>query len=423
MRSRLTSCTPLHRMLAACGMLLCVGPGPLRAQDVEDDVVIGRTITIRSGILNEDRRIHVQLPDGYDADPDARYPVLYVLDGHAPGAFVYVAGLAGFLSSGYQLPPMIVVGIPNTDRGRDLTPPAEEPDWFRHVLIDGDSVLLPRESAGGADAFLRFLTEELAPAIERRYRTAPFRTIVGHSLGGLFVTHALLTRPASFNAYVASSPSLTWNDRALTRAARRALAALPDRPRFFYMAVGDQEGPLLSPVGELASVLEVAAPPALRWWYRVTPGETHQSNPVPAYARGLATIFSDWAVREEYLYTGDLDGLEAQFARASDAYGLTIVPPADFVDVMAASQLMFGRPDRAIEILERNLDLHPGAVGTLDALASALEAAGRLQEALERREQAVRRATGIGHPQLDALTRRRDELREKLGIEPGRGEE
>jgi uncharacterized protein len=359
--------------------------GPLTAQEPHPaagpaiPVLIGETVTLRSEILGEDRRVYVQLPAGYEADPDSRYPVLYVLDGDAPGPFAYVAGLVGFLASGYQLPPMIVVGIPNTDRTRDLTTPHDGPRWYKHILIDPDSVLhpIPNDSTGGADAFLSFLMEELAPEIERRYRTAPFRVLLGHSLGGLFVTRALLARPESFHAYVASSPSLSWNDREIVRDARRALATLPDASRFFYMAVSDRDANLLTPAAELAAVLEMHAPPSLRWWYRVNPGETHQSNPVPTYAQGLSTLFADLALPEGFLFTGDLAALEARYADASAMYGYRITPPAEFLTFMGTTQLMLGRTVRAIEILERTVELYPQSADARDALGRALEAAGR----------------------------------------------
>lgn len=394
---------------------------PAPADPEGQPVVIGETITLRSEILDEDRRIHVQLPADYDIEPDARYPVVYQLDGEAPGPFTYAAGLVGFLASGYQLPPMIVVGIPNTSRTRDLTPPHDGPRWFEDILIHPDSVLHPSagDSTGGADAFLRFLTEELAPEIERRYRTAPFRVLLGHSLGGLFVTRAMLKRPESFEAYVASSPSLTWNDHELVRDARRALASLPNGTRFFYMAVGDREGNL-SAARDLAAVLEMHAPPGLHWWYRANPGETHQSNPVPTYAQGLTTIFADLRLSEGFMLTGDLATLEERFAKASETYGYRITPPAGFLSFMGASQLLLGRTERAIEILERSVELHPSSADARHGLAGALEAAGRLAEALEQSEEAVRRAAAVGHPRLDAFRRHLDALRQRL---EGRGPE
>lgn len=396
----------------ACLAAAQVAPGP---RDQVEPVVIGESFTIHSGILDEDRRVHVQLPSSYEIEPDARYPVIYVLDGDAPGPYAYVAGLVGLLASGHQLPHMIVVGIPNTNRTRDLTPAARS-RWFKHILIDPDSVPHPsaNDSTGGADAFVTFLTEELVPEIERRYRTAPFRVLMGHSLGGLFVSHALLTRPESFHAWVASSPSLTWNDRALVRDARRGLAALPDAPRFFYMAVGDREPNAISASSELAAVLEMHAPPSLRWWYRANPGETHQSNPVPTYAGGLSTIFADLALSEGFLLTGDLAAVEARHARASAALGYPTIPPAGFLNFMGVIQLLLGRTDRAIEILERSVELHLSSADAWDGLAGALEAAGRLAEALERREEAIRRAAAIAHPQIEAFMRRRDALRRRL---------
>ncbi|HUG39588.1 MAG TPA: alpha/beta fold hydrolase [Longimicrobiales bacterium] len=391
------------------------GQEPAPANSEEQPVVIGKTLTIRSGILHEERRIHVQLPPDYDIEPDAHYPVVYQLDGEASGQFSYVAGLVGFLASGYQLPPMIVVGIPNTSRTRDFTTPHHGPRWFEDILIHPDSVLHPSagDSTGGADAFLRFLTDELAPEIERRYRTLPFRVLLGHSLGGLFVTRTMLKRPESFEAYVASSPSLSWNDHELVRDARRALASLPNATRFFYMAVGDREGNL-SAASDLAAVLEMHAPPGLHWWYRANSGETHQSNPVPTYAQGLTTIFADLRLSEGFLLTGDLAALEARFAKASATYGYPIAPPAAFLNLMGVSQLLLGRTGRAIEILERSVELHPSSADARHGLAGVLEAAGRLVEALERREEAVRRAAAVAHPRLDEFTRRRDALRRRL---------
>lgn len=394
---------------------------PLGGQDrapaspEEQPVVIGKTITIRSGILHEERRIHVQLPPDYDIEPDARYPVVYQLDGEAPGPFTYVAGLVGFLGSGYQLLPMIVVGISNTSRTRDFTPPHDGPRWYEHILIHPDTVLHPSagDSTGGAEAFLRFLTEELAPEIERRYRTAPFRVLLGHSLGGLFVTDVMLKRPESFEAYVASSPSLTWNDHELVRDARRALAAPPAAPRFFYMAAGDREDNL-SAASDLAAVLEMHAPPGLHWWYRANPGETHQSNPVPTYAQGLTTIFADLSLSESFLLTGDLVALEERFAKASETYGYLIAPPAGFLNVMGVMQLPLGRAERAVEILERSVELHPSSADARHGLAGALEAVGRLPEALEQSEQAVRCGAAVEHPRLNAFRRRLDALRQGL---------
>ena len=65
--------------------------------------------------------------------------------------------------------------------------------WVKgsHLLIDGDRT--------------RRYTE-LIPKIEGQYRTQPFRIFAGHSLGGLFAVHTMLTRPDLFNAYIAVSP-------------------------------------------------------------------------------------------------------------------------------------------------------------------------------------------------------------------------
>jgi predicted alpha/beta superfamily hydrolase len=91
---------------------------------------------------------------------------------------------------------MIVVGIGNTDRIRDMTP--SESKMF------GNS--------GGAENFHRFITAELIPHIENRYPASSEKMIMGHSLGGLFSLYSLVQAPGFFDAHIAISPSIQYND-------------------------------------------------------------------------------------------------------------------------------------------------------------------------------------------------------------------
>jgi predicted alpha/beta superfamily hydrolase len=97
-------------------------------------------------------------------------------------------------------------------RTPDLTPPSGEdlPEQMRAII---------GSQAGGADTFLSFLVDELTSEICRRVpqASATRRVLFGHSFGGLFAIHALLTRPDTFETFCASSPSLWWSDFAVLK--------------------------------------------------------------------------------------------------------------------------------------------------------------------------------------------------------------
>lgn len=292
-----------------------------------EPVVIGEAITIRSDILDEDRRVLIRLPDDYDRSAE-RYPVLYLLDG--AGHFHHVTGIVDFLDHARRIPPMIVVGIANTDRDRDTKPAASVTSRTEELVPFGARITEDHPTAGGADRFLRFLAEELAPWIEGRYRAADFRLLVGHSSAGLFALHALLTRPEAHHATIAISPNLAWDDGALVRrAAAGVVPAFDSRLRFLYMAVGDEGATLL---GDFAAVLELADRPGLRWWYRIMVEESHASVAHRAIYDGLETIFSDYAISETLLLSGDLARVERRFAAAVRTYGYDIRPPERLVN-------------------------------------------------------------------------------------------
>lgn len=95
---------------------------------------------------------------------------------------------------------------------------------------------------GGADAYLAFLDEELKPALAEAFPLDPDdATLTGQSFGGLFVVHALLTRPTAFRRYLAGSPSLWWHDRETLDLARKAVADLPAPRAQLYLCIGELE--------------------------------------------------------------------------------------------------------------------------------------------------------------------------------------
>lgn len=158
---------------------------PVSAQEVSAKLGVARTL--KSAILNEDRKVLVHLPASYDTSGKA-YPVLYLLDG-TQAFLLEMTAITNRLRNDRNAPEMIIVAIENTNRDRDMMP-----------VVAKDLPGPPR-----AEAFLGFLEKELVPDIEQTYRTAQPRILQGKSLSGLFTVYALLARPTVFNAYVACS--------------------------------------------------------------------------------------------------------------------------------------------------------------------------------------------------------------------------
>lgn len=100
-------------------------------------------LTIKSAVLGEDRVILVRTPPGYETNKRA-YPVLYMTDGDAH--IGHTSSTIEFLAQNGRMSELIVVGITNTDRTRDLTP---------DKAVGPNAAQFP--TAGGSDKFLKFI--------------------------------------------------------------------------------------------------------------------------------------------------------------------------------------------------------------------------------------------------------------------------
>lgn len=240
---------------------------------------IGETFTLSSAGLKETRRINVYLPPAYSQTPATRLPVLYMPDGGIAEDFLHVAGLVQVLTGNGSMRPFILVGIENTERRRDLTPPTDDPE---------DRKIAPR--VGGSQAFRTFIRTELMPAVRARYRTTGESAIVGESLAGLFVVETSLKEPDLFNIYIAFDPSLWWNKEGIVNGAAADLKASADKPRTIYIATSS-EGDVGGATTRLAGILPANGGPRLASHYQSYPGELHSTIFHPAAQAAFRIVF------------------------------------------------------------------------------------------------------------------------------------
>lgn len=270
--------------IAGAALLLSLAPGvraqaPAAPSSQAAPLVIGETFTINSRIMGETRRINVYAPPGYAESPDARVPVLYMPDGGMAEDFLHVAGLVQIGAINGTMRPMLLVGIENTQRRRDMTGPTENEE---------DRKIAPR--VGGSDAFRRFIRDELMPEIGRRYRTTDETAIVGESLAGLFVVETFFAAPEMFDTYIAFDPSLWWNNHQIVDRAADRLRARPGVAATLYLASSD-EPQIVEHTQLLADALASSAPAGLRWHYEKMPEETHATIYHPAALRAFRALF------------------------------------------------------------------------------------------------------------------------------------
>ncbi len=232
---------------------------------------------IRSPILGEKRTILVSLPKSYESS-NKNYPVLFLLDARprastfGPSFYTVAEGLK---APGDPVPEMIVIGVTNTNRNRDMLP----------VRADG----FP--DSGKAADFLRFITKELIPDMRARYRTSDIRILYGRSDSGLFALYALTNSPEAFQAVIASSPTLGHCPTLMTEWAKGLFRTRPNVAKRLFIIYGDNEGDIVADyVPRFAETIKNAASENFVLGIRSVPGGGH--IPKSSLGEGLRFVFS-----------------------------------------------------------------------------------------------------------------------------------
>ncbi len=144
--------------------------------------------TFESFKLDENRKIKIHVPEGYDEEDKTPHPLIVVLD--ADYLFDVVVSNAKFYSYWEKMPKAIVVGI------------SQERSRYDDCNFSDESGL-PDDKG---NEFFEFIGMELVPYIADQYRVANFKMIVGHSFTANFANYYLFKDNPLFDAYIVLSP-------------------------------------------------------------------------------------------------------------------------------------------------------------------------------------------------------------------------
>lgn len=352
---------------------------------LSDKIIIGSVDSLHSDILGEERKIWVYVPNS--ANPlysTQKYPVVYLLDGD--GHFHSVTGIIQQLSEingNTVCPEMIVVGIPNTDRTRDLTPTHTNRTLF------GDSSFV--KTSGGGEKFTEFIEKELIPYIDAHYPTAPYRMLIGHSFGGLFTINALIHHTGLFNSFLAIDPSLWWDDQKLLKQADTVLRENRFDHKSLFLGIANTMDPGMDTLKvrkdtsknsiHIRSILMLKdkltkySKDGLKWSFKYYNKDSHGSAPLITEYDGLRFIFSNFNLTGtnrffEPSYPADscVSVLTRHFDQVSDEMGYKILPPEPMVNGMAYGFLQNKMFDKALALFNLNLRNYPSSFNVFDSM-------------------------------------------------------
>jgi predicted alpha/beta superfamily hydrolase len=367
-------------------------------QDIQFLQKVGTLDSLYSKSLKEYRRIYVQLPANYDPAKNQKYPVIYILDGEV--FLPTVNNVHSFYSGGF-MPEMVIVGISNDkNRMRDLT-------TSKVTEMYG----MPFEQENGDAAnFNKFIGTELIPFIENKYSVTNFKTLIGHSYGGLFTIYTLINHPELFSNYVAIDPSLDWDGQKLLAEAQDKLSSNSYKGKSLFMSLGgqlhmqdskvtidnvmqDKSGSTLFARSNIAfsEIAEKNDKNGLAFDWKFYPNDLHGTISFPSIMDGLITVF-EWYQMENIDKINSFETSKEELSeiikyrsqKLKDHFGYSEPPyPEELLNISGYMNMDMNQMEKAKMYFEFAIEYYPQSKNAYDSMADYYERNGDNDNAIK----------------------------------------
>jgi predicted alpha/beta superfamily hydrolase/Flp pilus assembly protein TadD len=334
------------------------------SQQDGDPISIGTYKVMHSDILNEDRLLYVHLPEDYH-HAQQRYPVLYIFYAQLYNYFADAAIITEKLGGTGEAPPLIIIGVANTNRYRDLLPARS-----RSIA-----------ESGGADNFLRFVEAELIPYVDKTYRTKQFRIFAGPQAAAVFSLYALITRPNLFQATISENPFMNpENAEYLFPEAEQFFRSTRSLKHFLHVRCEQDEDPQALQYAErFGKLFETEKPQGFRIKVEVTEPSGYFIPPLP-FGKALRSLFAAHKLPSDF-QTNSLKDILDYYKQRSEEYGFDVDPPELMLTFEGVKLNEKGEPSKAIEVFEYQRRLYPRSMNALLQLGESYRRIGEPEQA------------------------------------------
>jgi predicted alpha/beta superfamily hydrolase len=305
----------------------------LYSQEFPDNFCLCEKQTIKSEILDQDRKLFVYLPTDYHKDTTKTYPVHYISD--APRTSNLYFDLIRLHAMTNDVPRSIVIGLSSDRRNENFN--------FK----------------SNAGKYLEFVQNELIPFVEQHYRTKKYKVFAGHSAGGNFVMYTFLQNPELFNAYIAGSPGPV--KQLIDFANNSAIDLKTEDYRFLYASVGtDNDTDTLS-FRSLEKIMSENKAKDHEYHFKINQCENHISNIAVNFQDGFQKLYENWKFQLpdnldkpiSQVIQNHYDALEEKFGYKPKPGKWEVIFPT--MDKLAKN----GDFKNAIDILKYCIELYP----------------------------------------------------------------
>jgi predicted alpha/beta superfamily hydrolase len=359
---------------------------------------VGTLDSLYSENLKEYRQIYIQLPADYDVKKKEKYPVVLILDGEV---FLPTVNIVQNFYSGGFTPEMVLVGISNSqNRTRDLTT----------SKITEKYGMPFKEENGEAENFSKFIESELIPFIEKKYPVTNFRTLIGHSYGGLFTIYTLINHPHLFSNYLIIDPSLDWDNQKLLKEAKEKLSSQNYKGKSLFMSLSGQlhmQNPKITIENVMqdtsdftlfsrsnitfSKIVKQIKKNELAFEWKFYPNDLHGTIPYPSIKDGLISIFK-WYQMENTDKFNDPSTSKEELSniinyrsnKLKSYFGYSTPPyPQDLLNALGYMSLDMEQLEKSKMFFEFGIQFYPNSTNTYDSMAEYYERNNDYKNALK----------------------------------------
>jgi hypothetical protein len=223
-----------------------------------------------------------------------------------------------------------------------------------------------------AAKFLKFLSDELMPYVQKKFRTLPYTILIGHSLGGRFSIYSFLNRPDLFNAIITASPAYTAKAVTTTEQKLDSLlhnADLKDRAWFLSISYAENDNTEAQFRGFAEGIKNyyVNKPmPNFRFSFDSSSSLGHAKTPFFTIPEGLHFIYdpSKWylsrATRSQIFENKlpALETLEQHQKNIENTFGVSL-PYDRWSGFIVYTMIKEGKKEKAISFLKKAVQTNP----------------------------------------------------------------